>query len=214
MFKVENAEQRCEIVLDGGIKLGGRIDRIDACGDMVRIIDYKTGYLDASPSKYYTGQKLQLPLYLLAASKGRRAVAAYYFPAAVEYKNKPDGVFRLQGFMDGSAEVVRASDTKVEEKSKSEYFNAYLGGREVEGAMPTELFSDFLEYSELVAKQGAREMLGGNITPSPAEDVCAYCKMGGSCGFAEGVDGEGRTARSIKCAQIAGIVKNAKEGCK
>ena len=80
--------------------------------------------------------------------------------------------------------------------------------------MPTELFSDFLEYSELVAKQGAREMLGGNITPSPADDVCAYCKMGGSCGFAEGVDGEGRTARSIKCAQIAGIVKNAKEGCK
>lgn len=211
-FKVENAEQRCEIVLDGGIKLGGRIDRVDSCGDMVRIIDYKTGYLDASPSKYYTGQKLQLPLYLLAASKGRRGVAAYYFPASVEYKTKPDGVFRLQGFMDGSAEVVRASDTKVEEKGKSEYFNAYLGGREVEGAMPAEQFSDFLEYSALVARQGASEMLGGNITPSPAEDVCSYCKMGGSCGFAEGQDGAGRTAKSIKCARIAEIVKSVKEG--
>lgn len=210
MFKVERAEERCEITFDGGIKLGGRIDRIDACGDMVRIIDYKTGYSDASPAKYYAGQKLQLPLYLLAAAKGRRAVAAYYFPASLEYKTKSDGVFRLQGFMDGSAEVVRASDTTVTEKQKSEYFNAYLCGREVEGAMPSGQFNDFLSYSGLVARQGAREMLQGNITPSPAEDVCAYCKMGGSCGFAEGADGACRKPRAVKCADIAAIAAKAR----
>ncbi|MDE6441161.1 MAG: PD-(D/E)XK nuclease family protein [Clostridia bacterium] len=205
-FKVESTESRCLVTLNCGVNVGGRIDRTDSFGDMVRIIDYKTGNIDDSASAYYMGLKLQLPLYLMSASKGRRAVGAYYFPASVEYKSKADGVFRLQGFMDGSEEVVKSSDKNVQPKEKSAYFNAYLSGRSVDSAMDENAFNDFITYSSLVADKGVSEMLEGNIAPSPVEDICGYCKVGGSCNFAVGIDGAGREARSIKCGEIAAIV--------
>lgn len=209
-FEVENTEWRCEILLDGGVRVSGRIDRVDNCGDMVRIIDYKTGTVDSSATKYYMGQKLQLPLYLTAAAAGRRAVGAYYFPASVEYRPKEDGVFRLQGFMDGSDEVVSASDVTLQPKQKSAYFDAYLAGKKIDSAMDDKTFREFLEYSALIARKGAKEMIEGNIAPSPAEDACKYCKMGGSCDFAVGVDGEERSHGTIKCADIARIVRKQK----
>lgn len=211
-FGVSGAESKCEIYLNGGIKLFGRIDRVDSAGDMVRIIDYKTGSVDASASKYYTGAKLQLPLYLLSVSEGKRPVGAYYFPASVEYKEKQDGVFRLQGFMDGSDDVVSASDNNVKEKQKSGYVDAYLSGRKVDAAMPREDFAAFLRYSKLVASQGASEMISGNIAPSPANGVCDYCKAGGSCGFAVGADGSERKTGAVKCGEIAELVKRTEEG--
>ena len=206
-FAVSAVEAQCRINLPMGVNVFGRIDRVDVCGDMVRIIDYKTGTIDCSPSKYYTGSKLQLPLYLLAAAEGKRAVGAYYFPAAVEYREKQDGVFRLQGFMDGGEDVVRASDCNVKQGEKSEYFDAYLNGRKIESAMGGEEFAYFLGYSKLVAGKGAAEMMSGNIAPSPAGDVCKYCKMGGSCGFLIGRDGDERRTPSVKCSEIVAIAK-------
>lgn len=209
-FRVERAECKCEIPLGDGVKLFGRIDRVDACGDMVRVIDYKTGAADASAAKYYMGLKLQLPLYLTAVSGGRRAVGAYYFPAAVEYRDSIDGTFRLQGFMDGSDEVVSVSDTTLKQGEKSAYFDACLGGGRSERAMPAEVFSDFISYSALIARQGAREMLEGYVAPSPAKDACKFCKAGGSCGFAVGIDGEERAEKSVRCRDIAEAVKIAR----
>lgn len=205
-FKVESAEQNCQVRLSDGIKVFGRIDRVDSYEDMVRVVDYKTGNVEFSAVKYYMGLKLQLPLYLLSVSEGRRAAGAYYFPASVDYRDKNDGVFRLQGFMDGSEEVVSVSDTTLEEKKKSAYFDAYLKGRKMDSAMGTDELADFISYSACVAAQGAEEMLGGNITPSPVEDACSYCKMGGSCGFTVGVDGAERVRGGVKCADIAGVM--------
>lgn len=167
-------------MLDGGIKLYGRIDRVDNSGEMVRVIDYKTGNIDASAGKYYCGAKLQLPLYLLAVSQGKRAVGAYYFPASVEYKDKQDGVFRLQGFMDGSDEVVSASDSGVQPKGKSDYVEAYLGVNRIDSAMSREDFSAFLEYSRLVAGKGAGEMVAGNVTPSLPRKRANIAKRAGA----------------------------------
>lgn len=208
-FRFSRAECACEVQLSN-VKIYGRIDRVDESGDMVRIIDYKTGNIDATASKYYSGAKLQLPLYLLAVSKGKRAAGAYYFPASLEYRDKQDGVFRLQGFMDGSEEVVIASDSAVQPKAKSDYVNAYLGGGRSESAMSRADFADFLEYSKLVADVGASEMLSGNIAPSPAEGTCRYCKAGGSCGINIGKDGEERKPKSVRCSQIAGLVRKVK----
>lgn len=206
-FTVLSAESPAEVYLSDGVKIYGRIDRVDESGDLVRVVDYKTGAIDPAPYKYYTGVRLQLPLYLLSASKGRRAAGAYYFPAAVDYREKPDGTFRLQGFMDGSDEVVEASDVTVKPKEKSGYIDAYYKGRKLDSAMPAEDFPYFLNYARLVADNGAREMLGGNVTPSPAENACSFCSAGGSCALALGKDGEERKNRSVKCSQIAEIAK-------
>ncbi len=208
-FSVAAAERSCEVNL-GGVKLYGRIDRVDSNGDMVRVIDYKTGTIDASPEKYYMGLKLQLQLYLVSAAEGKRAVAAYYFPASVEYKTKQDGDFKLKGFMDGGDDVVSASDTTLAPKQKSNYFDAALGGKPNDCAMESETFKSFLNYGLLVAKKGAAEMTSGFIEPSPAEGTCKYCKMGGCCGFSRADGGVERQLSSVKSADIAQIA--AKEG--
>lgn len=207
-FKVAGAEVPCEVKLSGGVRVYGRIDRVDESDGLVRVVDYKTGNIDGTPAKYYAGLKLQLQLYLLSASEGKRPVGAYYFPAAVEYREKEDGVFRLTGFMDASDEVVSASDKTVQNKCKSAYVNAYYGAaQKSDGAMSRDDFGDFLGYARLIADGGAREMIGGNVTPSPAKDVCKYCKAGGSCGIELSEVGE-RKVKSVKCAQIAQITRN------
>ncbi len=209
-FGVAEVEKVCRLPLDGGLSLYGRIDRVDSSGDMVRVIDYKTGAIDCSAPLYYMGLKLQLPIYLSASSNGRRAVGAYYFPASVTYESRRDGVFRLKGYMDGSEEVVRSTDTTLEGDVKSQYVDAYLKAKYPEGTLPGDEFADFLEYSTLVARQGAREMTQGNVDPSPAFDACAYCKLAGSCGFAVGIDGDPREKHSVKCQGIAHIVRREK----
>lgn len=206
-FKVSAVENSCDLLLDNGVKLFGRIDRVDGCGDMVRIIDYKTGSVDNSASSYYMGLKLQLPVYLLASSSGKRAVGAYYFPAKVEYEDEHDGVFRLKGYMDGSEDVVKNTDTQVSEKCKSAFVDAYLNGRAVESVLDRDDFADFLQYSRMVARKGAAEMTGGNILPSPAEGACGYCQFAGSCGFAVGVDGEERKKIKVDCKRVAQVVR-------
>lgn len=209
-FRVAQAESPAELDLTGGVKIYGRIDRVDESGDMVRVVDYKTGNVDSSATKYYQGVKLQLPLYLSAAAKGKRAAGAYYFPASLDYRDRADGVFRLQGFMDGSDEVVSASDLMVKPKEKSCFVDAYYQGRKIESAMSPQDFYDFIEYARIVADGGAREMLAGNVTPSPAEGVCKYCKAGGSCGAALGKDTAERKTKSVKCSDIARIVRKEK----
>lgn len=212
LFKVDGAERDFRIPL-GQTVLRGRIDRVDTCGDLVRIIDYKTGSTDDSASAYYMGLKTQLPLYLRAAAEGKRAVGAYYFPAKVEYGAESSLNFCLQGFMDSSEEVVRSSDTAVKEKERSAFVNAYLNGRKIDKAMDREEFSDFLDYSVMVVGGGAEEMYGGNISPSPAEGVCKYCKFGGCCGFDLRKQGERPTVK-VDCRGVAEVARRQKEGKK
>lgn len=206
-FAVAETERVCRLTLDGGLSLHGRIDRVDVSGDMVRIIDYKTGSADSAAPLYYMGLKLQLPIYLLAAAKGRRAVGAYYFPASVTYESERDGVFRLSGYMDCSDEVMLSTQKDIAERQKSIYVNAYYRGQSIDSALPEQEFGDFLKYSSLVARRGAAEMKEGNVAPSPAPEACAFCALAGSCGFAAGINGEYREKISVNCRGIAGIVR-------
>lgn len=208
-FGVESVEERCKIELDGGLSVGGRIDRVDVCGDMVRIIDYKTGSIDDGAAAYYQGLKLQLPLYLSAVSEGRRAAGAYYFPANLDY-SAGGSSFTLKGFMDGSDDVVRCSDSNVQEKEKSVNVGAYLNGRKTDKAMSREDFADFLDYSREVASEAAREMTGGEIYPSPVEGTCKNCKFRGCCGYDAETGGEREEARA-DCKTIAEIARRARK---
>jgi len=205
-FGVAAVESRCRVVLDGGLSVGGRIDRVDESGDLIRIIDYKTGSIDDSPVSYYMGLKLQLPLYLSAAAEGKRAAGAYYFPANLDYSSDGVGAFALKGFMDGSEEVVRSSDTCVQEKQRSAYVGAYLNGRKLDKAMAREDFADFLDYSKLIAQTGATGLTVGSVAPSPVEGACKNCSFGGCCGYDAEAKGE-REEISCDCKKIVEAVR-------
>lgn len=209
-FEISATERVCSMPVGEGMMVGGRIDRVDSCGDMVRVIDYKTGYHDGKAESYYMGLKLQLPLYLRAAAEGKRAAGAYYFPAKVEYSSKPEGAFCLKGFMDGSEDVVKNSDKTVSEKERSAYVDAYLNGRKIEGAMEKGEFASFLDYSGYIAGDGAKHMLSGYVAPSPVSGTCKHCAFSGCCSYDCAVDGE-RESKKVNCSQIAEIVLKEKQ---
>ncbi len=68
-----------------GVKLRGRVDRIDRSPDGTRawVIDYKTGsardFEKMADDPLLGGQKLQLPVYLSAAGQAKEPVALYWF---------------------------------------------------------------------------------------------------------------------------------------
>lgn len=188
------------------IFLAGRIDRVDSCGDYMRVIDYKTGAFDTSAENYYTGRKLQLELYLAAVTRGKRAAGAYYFPARAAFHSKEtDSPFRLQGFTVGDDSVVRMSDKTVEEGQKSRYIDAYYRGRKSRKNMSEEDFGAFIAYSVLAAQNCARETEAGCIAASPYEGACDYCPYGGVCGYdrSEGA----RAEEKVTGEEIVRIVK-------
>lgn len=187
------------------VRLAGKIDRVDACGEYMRVVDYKTGSFDVSAKSYYSGRKLQLELYLYAASRGRKMAGAYYFPARVSFGEDRDSPFRMQGFTVGDDSVVAMSEKGIERGQKSRYIDAYFG-KKSKKALSGEDFEDFMEYSVLVARNFVKETRAGCIAASPYAGACDYCPYGGLCGHF----GAGREVKSLDFADIADIVKRRK----
>ncbi len=190
----------------------GKVDRIDGTEKYVRIIDYKTGNIDDTATAYYTGQKLQMQLYMSEIKGQRIPAGVFYFPASVEYIDSDEGRFRMKGFLNGEEDALLAGDIHLTEERKSEYFAASLkrDARQTK-VMDEDVFEDFLSYGVLVARQGVKELKEGYIAPSPYEGNCAYCKYGGMCGFNREIAAE-RKESAITPTAIANIAKAETEG--
>ena len=192
--------------------LRGKIDRVDGTDKYLRIVDYKTGTIDDTAISYYTGRKMQMQLYMSAVKGERIPAGVFYFPAQVDYTDNEDGKFRMRGFLNGDEDALKAGDTTLTENAQSEYFPATLGanGRS-KRVMDEQTFRDFLDYSVLVARQACEEIKDGYIVPTPYATSCAYCKLGGMCGF----NCEKQTPRnekSIEPTEIAEIAKTVRDG--
>ncbi len=185
------------------LKIEGKTDRIDTCDEYVRVIDYKTGMIDETPTAYYTGRKLQLGLYLLGASQGGKPAAAFYFPAADEFHKEGESRYKMQGFWCGEDEVLTKLDVNLKEGEKSELFDGKRDNKFSERGMSAEDFEAFLTYSKLVSAQAEKEMKEGNVAPSPYKGVCEWCKLKGACAFT----GVARECATVKCSDVVKIVK-------
>lgn len=199
-FRVRETEEGISLP---ELSIAGKADRIDEADDYVRVIDYKTGAVDDSATAYYTGRKLQLQLYLLAAARGKKAAGAFYFPAAENFHSADETAFRMSGFFSGEREVVTRMDKTLEEGDKSLLFEGGLTGKFTDKGMTQADFEAFLDYAALVCEGAREEMRAGNVAPSPYEGACGYCKFGSLCGFT----GEARRERSVKCSDVVKIVK-------
>lgn len=196
-FRVRAAEERLALP---ALSMRGIADRVDEADGYVRVIDYKTGAIDDKPVAYYTGRKLQLQLYLLAASQNGAAAGAFYFPAQESFSKAGEEKYRMQGYFCADDAVVRRMDATREEGKKSAFFE---GGGRTEKGMTQEDFNDFIAYSSLVVQKAEAEMKAGNITPSPYEGSCGYCKFNGMCAFT----GTPRREDATSCKQIVSIVR-------
>ena len=195
----------------------GKVDRVDGTEKYVRVVDYKTGSIDDSATSYYTGKKIQMQMYMSELKGERVPAGVFYFPASVNYSTEEDGRFRMKGFMNGSEEALCSGDKTLSaenETQKSEYFPAALKNSALsKRVMDEETFSDFVDYSVHVARQGCKELKEGFIAPSPYEGDCEYCKYGGMCGFDKGL-AQTRKEAAIDPKTIANIAKEKREGGK
>ena len=204
-FKVKYTEYPCSLPKEG---LFGKVDRVDECGDYVRIIDYKTGHIDDSAADYYAGTKMQLQLYMSAVGEGKVPAGIYYFPASLKFSKEGDEPFRMKGFMNGDKEVIKNSDLTLTEdgKEKSRYVDASLGGATSERLMDTDDFRRFIAYSILASRKSVTELKQGFIAPTPYKESCKYCHYKGMCG-AYGKRDKRQPYSAVKCATICEIVK-------
>lgn len=96
-FKIDSVEEKYgkgqkypEVYVDDKNYLEGRIDRIDKCDNLLRIIDYKTGSKEIKIYNLLNGLDLQLFVYMLAAKEKKSEnlfpVASFYFPLKDEVK--------------------------------------------------------------------------------------------------------------------------------
>lgn len=190
----------------------GKVDRVDGTEKYVRVVDYKTGSIDDSATSYYTGQKMQMQLYMSELKGERVPAGVFYFPASVDYKDGDDGRFRMKGFLNGEQDALLCGDKNITEETKSEYFPAALiNGPSAKRVMDEATFRDFLDYAVLVARRGVAELKDGFIAPTPYDGKCAYCKYGGMCGFQKDVTAV-RKEPTIDAAQIARIAAKTRDG--
>ena len=196
-FRVRETEAKLSLP---SLSLSGKADRVDEAEGYVRIIDYKTGAIDDKPIAYYTGRKLQLQLYLLAAAQDGKAAGAFYFPAQDSFSKEGDEKFRMQGYFSSDDKVISLMDAVREQGKKSAFFE---GGGRTEKGMKQDDFEDFLLYATYVVQGAEDEMRAGNIAPSPYKGACSYCSYLGMCAFV----GKEREEKGASCREIVSIVR-------
>jgi RecB family exonuclease len=142
----------------GGLRIRGRIDRIDASpsGAELFIIDYKTSSIP-SGSKIGTAEGLQLPLYMAALAgerPGARVVGGAYLSAD---QKRPSGVIRA-----GSEDYLGA---------------ARSGCRSLDSTA----FEELLRSAREVAGEAAAGMRAGAIAPKADRRCPSWCTFGPVC---------------------------------
>ncbi len=148
-FGLPDAEHP-EVELEGGLRVRGKIDRVDRWGDKAAVRDYKSGRVtDYSAEKWPAKGRLQAALYMLVAERllGVEAVAGLYTPLSGDDR-RPRG----------------AVDAELAER---------LGGDFVGGdVLSHEDFAELREWARAAIATAAAEMGEGRLCSKP--DSCAY----------------------------------------
>lgn len=167
---VNQSEGYPAVSLSGGkVKLSGKIDRVDECGDYFRIIDYKTGGTEVADDKIFTGQKLQLYLYSLAITD-KTLAGAYYLRVNDDYKA---GETKRPTLAEGKTAV----DGEVITDKEKEFIP--FDGKNKAVAQST--LSAVQQYVRAMAEQAAKQLNDGVIIPSPYKGTCEYCEFSPMC---------------------------------
>ena len=203
----------------GNYKVKGAIDRVDVAGNKLRIIDYKSGKTHPETEAFYTGNNLQLYLYMNAFSREEfEPSGAYYFPIKDDYvdENKAQKQI-LEGNTVNDAEVIKATDKNLDVGGSSSIVKVTLNKDGAPYANRSKVLTKsqmdaYLEYAVMIASKGVDEINSGYVKASPynAKNKCSYCEYGGLCGK-NLKEEDGRKIGSVKPDEVVEAVKREKE---
>lgn len=189
-------------------KLYGKADRIDKYKNYVRIIDYKTGNVTekVKEEKFYTGQNIQLYLYMNAFVKeSEEPAGAYYYAVNDSFKKADDDRTVMAGKTLFTDEVLTATDKTVIEKGKSELINVKTDRRngKLSGSLCDGVeLQGYMKYAKKLAENAVSDIADGVMIASPYEDTCKYCEYGSICGYDEEAGYRERKVKDVKSKTI------------
>jgi hypothetical protein len=158
--------QRLELILEGGV-IVGTPDRVDAYGDGLFVIDYKTsGRMPHASEILEKGYRLQLPFYAVALWKQGHPVLGLQLIALDTEGSRSSGIF-FEAFNDPKKGLtaVRASSKSLVQQD------------------PDEIWSMLEEKIRKASSEYWRgEFQVGARSENP-KDECDRCRLGGLCGF-------------------------------
>ncbi|MBR5439132.1 MAG: PD-(D/E)XK nuclease family protein [Clostridia bacterium] len=174
----------------GTYKIQGKVDRIDIFDNKIRVIDYKTGSINASDEYFYTGNKLQLYLYMNAFLTGDfEPAGAYYFPVHDSFSEEGKKNYVMLGKTVDSEDIINATDNNFSKNLDSEYVSLKMkkggGLTATSQALSKDEMQSYLKYAVKISEKGVDEINSGFIKPSPYGSSCDYCPYGGMCGASE-----------------------------
>lgn len=196
-------------------KIRGKIDRVDVCGDYFRIIDYKTGGVDAGDKAFYMGRKLQLYLYMNAiASEKLKPVGGYYFPIEDAFLKEGENAEKLmKGKTAKSEDIVRLMDKNVGENG-SEIIPVIFtksGIKDSASVIEVDEFESYMDYALKLTENAVKEIKEGYIEPTPYKDEksdeCKYCQYKAMCGYLEEYENKTRNCENITKSRVINAVR-------
>ncbi len=178
------------------LKLQGRIDRIDVCGEedklYLKIIDYKSGNKSFDMAGIYYNLQLQLMVYMMAAleMEKRENPDKEVIPAGMFYYHMEDPVIEgkeeeeeeeikerllkelsMDGIVNSDLEIIKKLDNQIRGKSKIIPVALDKNGEiskysSVASTGQLQVLSDYVKEQ---IKQIGLEIIGGNIEVNPYE---------------------------------------------
>ena len=195
------------------IYLKGVIDRVDACGDSFRVIDYKTGSYSSKfndLSDIYNGKKIQLIVYtkIYENASGLKPAGAFYLPILNVFdKEDAKCLYKLQGIIVKNLENILNFDDNL---ANADYVSKIVNlSTDKYGAIKdTKLCITESELDKLcnyvfdLMKKGAEKILVGELQPNPmkasSEIACEFCDYKAICNFNENYGDETREKEKVK----------------
>ena len=199
------------LVLSDGTRVGvyGKIDRIDCTDDgkLFRIVDYKTGRSHTfDPTKFESGETIQLPLYLEAAKQlGGEAVGMYYMPLSADPPESEDEtpVHLLSGITANDAEAIAANEPELASRSTLiRKLTVKKDGTFSGDLLTREQIERLKDRALTAAADVAERILDGEADVYPTEHACDYCPYDAVCRFDRQLDCRTRVVRKMKLDEL------------
>ena len=198
------------LVLSDGtrIAVSGKIDRIDQTpdGSMFRIVDYKTGRNhNFDPSKFSSGETIQLPLYLEVAKQlGGEAVGMYYMPLSADPPASQDEtpMNPLSGVTASDEAAIKASDAQLDKKSALIKKLAVKKDGYAGDLVTREELESLKEQALKTAATNAERILSGEANIFPTDSACTWCPYGAVCRFDRQLGSRTRAVQKLKLSDL------------
>ncbi|MDR1496045.1 MAG: exodeoxyribonuclease V subunit gamma [Clostridiales Family XIII bacterium] len=178
--------------LRGGIRIEGRIDRVDVLdGGRARVVDYKSGTQAFSAPDATAGYQLQLMLYL-------QAVAEHYEPVGVFYFRIKEPRVEDDGDTDVAAAVsdsMKLDGAVVDDAPVLIAMGMNPAGKAKKGRMEKDEFDALRNTVSDLVENLVGDLMSGRIDADPKTAVklkttsyrnmkaCDYCPYGGICNY-------------------------------